>query len=495
MSSAAASGPVRNVADVLDDAVARDAERVAYGSRSDGLSVRELSRMADVIATRLQHLGASRIAVATGNSPLVPAALFGAARAGATYVPLSFRLPEAALDRLRARLEPICVADESWTVGEDRALDQHRDGQPAAILYTSGSLAEPKAVVLRHEHLIAAALREPAGSGEPEHALLLAAPPFHLPNVLVTLAAVHTGRRIVPFDVSRFSASDWLDVVEHEQITHTVVVPTMLHRIVEEMERTGRRAESLQRLTYGSARMPQPVLERALRLFPTTEFSNGYGSTESTGAISLLTPADHRAALDSKDPAVLARLGSVGRALPGVVIEIVGPDGSSAAPGEVGEIRVRAPQVSGVYLDDDPAVDGDGWLATGDEGWLDREGYLFCVGRGFSTIISGGENIAAAEVEDVLVRHPHVGEAAVVGLPDDEWGEVPAAMVSPVSGVQSPVEAEELRSWVKERLGSLKTPRLIVVTDVLPRTDTGKILHREVRRLLLEAAPQPTGRT
>ena len=481
--------PIRNIADVLDAAVERYGDRIAYGSRSGGLTYHDLSSMADSVAARLIGLEANRVAVATRNAPLVPAALFGAARAGATYVPLNYRLPASALDRLRERLQPISQAEDSWTLGQgDDAVERaYRD--PAAILFTSGSSAEPKAVILRHEHLSAAALREPAASAAADHALLLAAPPFHLPNVLVTLAAVHSGRRIVPFDVSRFTAADWLDAVEREQITHTVLVPTMLHRIVEEMERTGRRAPSLRRVTYGSARMPQPVLERALRLFPSTEFANGYGSTESTGAISLLTPADHHTALDSGDPAVRARLGSVGRALPGVEIKIVGPDGAALPPAEVGEIWVRAPQVSGTYLEYVAAIDADGWLATGDEGWVAADGYLFCVGRGLSMIISGGENIAAAEVEDVLVGHPRVAEAAVVGLPDDEWGEVVAAMVSP-DPAGPPIEAEELRGWVRERLGSLKTPQVIAFRDVLPRTDTGKILHREVRRLLQEAAPR-----
>jgi acyl-CoA synthetase (AMP-forming)/AMP-acid ligase II len=484
--------PARDIAEVLDAAVAQHGDRIAYGSRVGGLTFRDLSAMADSVAARLVGLNAKRVAVATGNAPLVPAVLFGAARVSATYVPLNYRLPRSALDRLRSRLEPISQADDTWTLGRHEVSAEPRNGEPAAILYTSGSSAEPKAVVLRHEHLIAAALREPAGAAAAEHALLLAAPPFHLPNVLVTLAAVHTGRRIVPFDVSRFSATEWLDAVDREQITHTVVVPTMLHRIVEEMERTGRRAESLLRLTYGSARMPQPVLERALRLFPATEFSNGYGSTESTGAISLLTPADHRAALDSDDPAVRARLGSVGRALPGVAIKIVGPGGSPARPAEVGEVWVRGPQVSGTYLGHPAAVDAEGWLDIGDAGWVDADGYLFCAGRGLSTIISGGENIAAAEVEDVLVQHPRVGEAAVVGLPDDEWGEVPAAMVSPgLCG--PPLEAEELQAWVRDRLGSLKTPRVIVLTDALPRTYTGKILHREVRRML-ETAPNKARR-
>ena len=469
-----------SIADVLDDAARRSPEKIAYGTEGErGLTYSALLQAATGVAERLRHLGSIRAAVAEPNGPIVPATLFGSSQAGATYIPLNYRLPQKSLGELLRRLDPLTMVRGDWLAMSTSDSPPSEPGEPAAIVFTSGSSAEPKAVVLKNAHLIAAALREPAGSADDGDALLLAAPPFHLPNILVTLAAVRTGRRIVPFDVSRFSASAWLDIVEGEQITHTVIVPTMLHRIVQEMEQTGRRVPSLKRLTYGSARLPLPVLERALELFPTTDFSNGYGSTESTGAVSILTAADHREAAGSEDPTVRARLKSAGRALPRVAIRIVGVEGTEVPDGETGEIQVRGPQISGAYLDSPSVVDDEGWLATGDEGWLDGDGYLFCIGRGLSTIICGGENIAAAEIEDVLVRHPAVREAAVVGLPDDEWGEVVAAMVT--TRAEAQLDAGSVRAWVREQLGSLKTPRIVVFTDELPRTETGKILHRQVR--------------
>jgi acyl-CoA synthetase (AMP-forming)/AMP-acid ligase II len=214
--------------------------------------------------------------------------------------------------------------------------------------------------------------------------------------------------------------------------------------------------------------MPAPVLERALALLPDTEFVNAYGLTETSSTVCVLGPDDHRAAHDSDDPAVRARLGSVGRPVPGIEVRVVDD-----------EIQVRGAQVSGEYVGQGSQRDDDGWLRTGDRGRIDSEGYVFVDGRGDDTIIRGGENLAPAEIEDALLRHPAVAGAAVVGIPDPEWGERVAAMVVARPGAS--LDTDELRSFVHDHLGSLKTPQVLVVADELPHTATGKILRREVR--------------
>jgi acyl-CoA synthetase (AMP-forming)/AMP-acid ligase II len=169
----------------------------------------------------------------------------------------------------------------------------------------------------------------------------------------------------------------------------------------------------------------------------------------------------------------------VGRPVPGVEVRVVTEHGSDAGLDEAGEILVRGAQVSGDYVGEGSHRDADGWLHTGDRGRLDEEGYLFVEGRGDDTIIRGGENIAPAEIEDALLHHPAVASAAVVGLPDEEWGERVVAMVSLRASTST--TPDELRTFVHDRIGSLKTPETIAVRAELPHTATGKILRREVK--------------
>jgi acyl-CoA synthetase (AMP-forming)/AMP-acid ligase II len=238
---------------------------------------------------------------------------------------------------------------------------------------------------------------------------------------------------------------------------------------------------TLRSLSYGGSRIPVPVLKRALELFPTTDFVNAYGLTETSSTIALLGPEDHRQALVSSDPAALQRLESVGRLLPGIELQLRDEDGAPVAEGESGLIFVRGEQVAGEYRGAS-AVDADGWFATRDRGRVDAEGYLFIEGRSDDTIIRGGENIAPAEIEDVLLTHAHVVDAVVVGLPDEEWGQRLAGVVVLREDAvpETEVSEAELREWVRERLRSSKTPDTIEFWVDLPRTDTGKLLRREV---------------
>jgi acyl-CoA synthetase (AMP-forming)/AMP-acid ligase II len=224
--------------------------------------------------------------------------------------------------------------------------------------------------------------------------------------------------------------------------------------------------------------MPAPVLERALRLFPDAGFVNAYGLTETSSTVSVLGPDDHRAALHGDD-AARARLSSVGQPVPGIEVRVVGDDGAAVPAGVSGEVQVRGAQVSGDYVGEGSHRDGEGWLHTGDRGRIDADGYVFIEGRGDDTIIRGGENISPAEIEDALLHHPAVASAAVVGLPDEEWGERVAAMVSFRANAE--VSADDLRAFVHDRIGSLKTPELLAVRDELPHTATGKILRRQVK--------------
>jgi acyl-CoA synthetase (AMP-forming)/AMP-acid ligase II len=462
-----------NVAMLLETAADGMGDRVAFGSRGDGLTYDALRRLAVGVATLLDDHPATTVCLLVPNGPLVPVALWGAAWSGRSYAPLNFRLPPEVRAELLARLQPAVVAEATWLeAGAGHARPYPDDpGRPAVLLYTSGTSAAPKAAVLGHDNLTAYVLNtvEFASAGDDE-AVLLAVPPFHIAGVAAILSSTWAGRRIVP--LAQFSPEAWVSTARAEGVTHAFVVPTMLARIVTLLENAGPDAvPPLRHLAYGGARMPLPVLERALELFPDTAFVNAYGLTETSSTVAVLGPDDHREAAASHDPAVRRRLESVGRPLPGVEVRVVD-----------GEILVRGPQVSGAYVGQEGKLDAEGWLHTGDRGRIDEAGYLYVEGRADDMIIRGGENISPAEIEDALLAHPAVAAAAVVGLPDLEWGERVAAMITLRAGAE--VEPEALRAFVRERLGSLKTPEVIVVRDELPHTPTGKVLKREIKAAL-----------
>jgi len=231
-------------------------------------------------------------------------------------------------------------------------------------------------------------------------------------------------------------------------------------------------------LSYGGAKMPLPVIERALRVWPQVDFVNAYGLTETSSTVTVLGPDQHRAALAAEDEAGRARLASAGLPVPGIELEIRDGTGAVLPAGRSGEIWVRGDQVSGEYAGRGPMVDARGLFFTRDHGRLDEEGFLYVEGRMDDTIIRGAENIAPAEIEDVLLRHPDVLDAVVVGVPDEEWGQRIEAVV--VARPGSGLDVEELRAACRVTLRSSKTPDRVVCWDELPRTVTGKLLRRDV---------------
>jgi acyl-CoA synthetase (AMP-forming)/AMP-acid ligase II len=473
---------VANIAMLLDLAADAMGERRAVGD----LTYADIRRLASAAASDVGARSKGTLAYADCNGPAVPVALFAAAWAGVSYAPLNYRLPaaqqQALVDRLGTGYLVETDKSDTWldelrsAASDEPVAYPDETGSPAVLLFTSGTSSEPKAAVLEHDNLLAYILN--AGdfmSAEEDEAVLMVVPPFHIAGVAGTLSSMYAGRRIVP--LPRFTPEAWLDAARAERITHAFVVPTMLARIVALMEEQGGvELPNLQTLSYGGARMPVPVLERALELFPNAGFVNAYGLTETSSTVALLGPEDHRIALAGDR----VRLASVGKPLPGIEVEVIDEDAQPVAPGEEGRIRIRGPQVSGAYVGTDGGVDGEGWLMTGDIGTVDEEGYLFVKGRADDVIIAGGENLSPGEIEDGLLRHPKIDGAAVVGIPDEEWGEIVAAMVT----VTSPISVDELVAWARVELGGLKTPKRIEIVDELPMTPTGKVLRREVRATL-----------
>jgi acyl-CoA synthetase (AMP-forming)/AMP-acid ligase II len=214
-------------------------------------------------------------------------------------------------------------------------------------------------------------------------------------------------------------------------------------------------------------------------MLPHVGLVNAYGLTETSSTIAVLGPEDHREAVASSDPEVRSRLGSVGRPLPNLEVEVRDPMGAPLPAGRHGEIWVRGDQVSGEYLGRGATLSEDGWLATNDGGWLDTEGYLFVEGRLDDVIVRGGENLSPGEIEDVLLQHPAVADVAVVGVPDEQWGESVAAVVVLAEGGEA--DSADLRGWVAERLRSTRAPTRVEFRSELPYSETGKLLRRVLK--------------
>ncbi|MEB8336234.1 class I adenylate-forming enzyme family protein [Streptomyces endophyticus] len=469
-------------------------ERPAVTLDDRSLSAARILALARRAAERFR--GAPAVLYRAPNHLAYPVALFGCALAGVPFVPLNYRLGADQLAGIEGRhpgavrIGPDDLEGLLDATGEPPAGDVPAPWDQdavAVILYTSGTTAAPKAALLRHRHLLAYVLNtlefNSAADGD---AALVAVPPYHIAGLTNLMSNLYTGRRVVYLPA--FSAGEWLAALRREKVTHAMLVPTMLARIVEELPAgEGAGVPTLRSLAYGGARAPRTVVEKALRAFPDAGFVNAYGLTETSSSIAVLGPQDHRAALAADDPVVRDRLTSVGRPLPGVEIELRTVDGELCPQGSTGLVHVRGEQISGEYSGRS-VLDADGWFPTGDLGRLDADGYLYVEGRADDTIIRGGENIAPAEIEDVLLEHPGVREAVVIGVPDEEWGQrIVAVLVSSAEGGEG-VEPDEIRQWVRKRLRTSKTPDTVVFRADLPRTGTGKLLRRTLIAELAELA-------
>jgi acyl-CoA synthetase (AMP-forming)/AMP-acid ligase II len=483
-------------------------QRILLGSRHDGMTGEDLHRRSVGGARAVRDARATALIYVGVNGPAFPLSMFAAARAGVPLAPLNYRLGDDQLAQLvRHHPGALAVTDpgqfervrrlgvEAITIGQwlDRtaelageAIDPPEPSSEAAIIiYTSGTTSAPKGVVIKHSNLVSYVIGSVEfGGADAAEAALVSVPPYHIAAVANAITNLYAGRRTVVLD--QFTAEQWLDAARAERITNAMVVPTMLARI---MSADGDlRVPSLRTVAYGGAAMPLPVIEHALRAWPDVDFVNAYGLTETSSTIAVLGPEDHRAAITADDPDVRARLASVGQVVPSVELQIRGEHGEVITDGGPGRIFVRGDQVSGEYTGAGSVLDARGFFDTRDLGRVDRDGYLFIHGRADDTIIRGGENIAPAEIEDVLLGHPDVLDAVVVGIPDDEWGQVLKAAV--VLRADSAATGELLREHVRARLRSSKTPDLILVWDELPRTETGKLVRREaVRRIAAESEP------
>ena len=484
---------------LLEMAADEAPDRVIVGPRSGGLTLAELLDRSRRAGAWIAGLPGGTVTYAGLNGPDFPIALFGASLAGRRFTPLNYRLPDADLRKLLARSAPttsICAPEMRARIGavdgvtlfSKQEFDEIHGGASApayadapdedvaVVLFTSGTTSEPKAAILRHQNLTAYVISTVEFlAADEEEAALICVPPYHIAGISAVLTSVFGGRRMV--QLPAFTPEAWVETAQAEAITHAMVVPTMLGRILEVLETRRQTLPKLRALSYGGGRMPLAVVERAMDLLPQVGFVNAYGLTETSSTVAILDPEQHRLARASQDPQVRRRLSSVGRALPSVELEIRDEAENPVPAGVTGEVWVRGDQISGEYHGRKTVRD-DGWFATHDSGWLDPEGFLYVEGRLDDVIVRGGENISPAEIEDVLRSHPAVEDVAVLGIPDEEWGErIVAAVVS-----KSEVSSEDLKALVKAQLRSTRVPEQIIFRASLPYNETGKLLRRILKQ-------------
>jgi acyl-CoA synthetase (AMP-forming)/AMP-acid ligase II len=494
--------------------------RVALVDGGRSVTYAELDDRTNRLGHALRGLGLApgdRLALMTGNRLECVEAMVAAAKAGLVFVPLDFRLDDpAALHLLRhsgaraavvggshaeqaVRLAGEDVPVESWVFmddagsgpGYEQIIGKAASGplEPSAaddagfcILYTSGTTGVPKGVFFTHQQTMDNAMAVMKDFEIDSATRYLVSYPHNSAGSVnhVFGPVLMAGGRLVLGDVRGFEAERFFATVERERITHAQLVPTMLFRLLASDADRDHDLSSLGTVGYASAPIPAPRVKQMLDRFGPI-FMQAYGMTETCSFATVLTKADHEVVGGHRE----GLLASCGRATYGVELMVVDEAGHAVPPGTPGEVVMRGRWLSRLYWDD-PGLTAEtyrgGWLHSGDIGRLDDEGFLYLLDRKKDLLIIGAANVASKEIEDVLYEIPGVLEAAVIGVPDEEWGELPHAVLAPRPGHE--IEAAAVLAHCRERLPHIKRPAAVTVREALPKTSTGKISKPELRRLL-----------
>jgi len=453
-----------------------------------------------------------RVAILAHNTHRFLETYWGLAKLGLIAVPLNYRLTHGELGQLLEHSEASAllagpeyvelalelereVPSLAWIVALDDSADRidsyeavlasasadepaHGAGSedPFAIMYTSGTTGLPKGAVVTHGNLESNIYNQAiADKADPADVNLVATPLYHMGALF--MATTYAALGCTNVILESFEPTAVISAIERERTTTCLLIPTMLNILLNDPAIDRHDLSSLRLIFYGGSIMPEPVLRRAMQTIG-CDFTQGYGLTETIEA-TFLTATDH--VLDG-DPGRERRLASAGTEAVNAEVRVVDDDGRDLPACEVGEVLVRGPSVIREYWrapEATSAAISDGWFHTGDVGYRDEGGYLFIVDRKKDMIISGGVNIYPKDVEGVLYSHPGVLEAAVIGLPDEMWGEAVTAVVAPKPGWD--LSEQELIEYCRGRIAGYKKPRAVKLVEALPRNPSGKILKRELR--------------
>lgn len=493
---------------------------VEVGGRGKRLTYAEMYPQVVKLANAMQGLGVGRgqkVAIMSVNSADFVITYYACAMLGVTFVPLNNRAKDEELthmvnvsnctaifvsDRyidLVERIRPTLTETKHYialesprdtyltyddlvaNASEEEIWTEVDDHDATILIFTSGTTALPKGVMLTYLDMTAYVTNQAPADPDLHEKVLVSVPMFHVAGATTMMLAIWSGRTLVI--IPAFSPEDWLRAVHEEGVTHAFVVPTMLKRIMEVDGFEKYDIATLKSVTYGAAPMPYEVVRKACDIFAPLGVGliNAYGQTESTATLTFLGPEDHDLRTDTAVKE--QRLRSVGKPMPDVEIGIMDERNNILPPGEEGEICVRSARVMKGYYNQEDATSTaiiDGWLHTGDVGRVDEGGYLYITGRKKDLIIRGGENISPGEIENVLEEHPKIDEAAVIGVPDVEWGEVVKAVVVLRPGETFTVD--EMVAYAKSRLASFKAPQYLAIVNELPRNPMGKVLKTDLRK-------------
>ncbi|HMC16898.1 MAG TPA: long-chain fatty acid--CoA ligase [Albitalea sp.] len=484
------------------------------------LSYAEVQRISQRVARGLQRSGIAagdKVAVLSGNDATAFACVFGISRAGGVWCPVNPRNEAAEnrhvldafdcaallfhssyapmVEQMRAGLPklklfvcldkalPSAPSLVEWLEGIVGApLEIEPSDDLAMIAGTGGTTGQPKGVMLSGRNLETMSALTLMGypfDGRPVYLAL--APLTHAAGVLCLPVMALGGRVII---MSKPDLGAFLSLIERHRVTHTFLPPTLIYMLLQHEKLATTALDSLQCFWYGAAPISPARLEEALdKIGPV--MAQLFGQTEAPMMISMMAPREH---FNADGSVARARLASAGRPGPLVQVATMDADGKLLAPGETGEIVIRSSLVMTGYYKDPRAteeVSRHGWHHTGDIGRLDEDGFLYIVDRAKDMIISGGFNVYSVEVEQALLQHPDVQDSAVIGLPDDKWGEKVVAVLQLHAGRSA--DAQEIQAFVKARIGSVKTPKEVHIWNELPRSKVGKVLKKDVRAELLKS--------
>ncbi|MEM7666957.1 MAG: fatty acid--CoA ligase [Pseudomonadota bacterium] len=516
--SIAASQEAQSFCDIVREHARNQGDTAAFTYGDEVITFAELNEGSNRVANALSALGVrkgERVAFLGKNHPLYFEAFIGAAKIGAVMTPVNWRLapPEVAyiLANCEARVTFIGegfadilaqirsdTPDVEQVIGID-APDHSgtdyriwRDGfspkpiiadvgldDDALQLYTSGTTGRPKGAVITHGSILSS--RDAAGQGEMRQwqepvegdVTLLAMPCFHISGTGTGITTMVAGTNAIV--LPEYDPTRALDLIENFNISKIFLVPAAIQILLNHPRSKEVDFSRLQYITYGASPIPLELMKQAMDVLG-CGFVQMYGMTETSGTIVALDPEDHV-------PEGSPRMRSVGTPLPGVEIKIIDEAGEEVPVGTVGEIATRSSKNMSRYWNNPEAtaetIDAEGWLRTGDAGYLDEDGYLYIHDRVKDMIISGGENIYPAEVENALYAHPKVADVAVIGVPSEKWGEAVKACVVVKDG--EALSEAEMIAHAREHIAGYKCPKSVDFIDALPRNPSGKILRRELR--------------
>ncbi len=515
--------PIKLLIDIPRIHGAHQGDKVAIAFEGHDLTYAEMDRRSDQVAGMLQQAGvkpSDRVAWLGRASEAWFEIFFGVAKARACFAPINTRLaiPEVAFILKDSGADLFFVSPEFYAAAEaivaeiDRPIrvigvgDAHpefgeyaalRDAAPVAILtppdadddvlqlYTSGTTGLPKGVRLSNRNYSAfLELRHQVEgfSYGADDTVLILMPMFHVAGTNISFAGLASGGRILL--QADFVPPNVLQAMAAERVAHVFLAPVMINALLQTPGVEATDFSSLKSVSYGASPISEAVLAKATEAFG-CGFIQFYGMTETTGAGTTLAPGDHQGEL----------LRACGRSWATLETRIADEDGNEVAVGEIGEIEIRGPIIMAGYWNRPEAtaetIRADGWLRTGDAGYMNADGYFFVHDRVKDMIVSGGENVYPAEVENAILGCPGVADAAVIGVPDERWGEAVKAIVVAVPGAQP--SAADIITWARTRIAGFKAPKSVEFIDALPRNPSGKVLRRELRKPYWEGRDRKVG--